>query len=56
MPSAHVDTFARDALPPVEQQPTFHFDEPFLQFPAQLNCATALLDDAVHRHGWGERR
>lgn len=56
MPTAHVDTFAREALPPVEQQPTFRFDEPFLQFPAQLNCATALLDDAVHQHGWGDRR
>jgi len=56
MPSAHVDTFARDALPPLAQQPVFRFDEPFLQFPEQLNCATALLDEAVHRHGWGERR
>ena len=55
MPSAHVDTFARESLPPIELQPEFLFDLPDLQFPAQLNCATALLDDAVHRHGWGDR-
>ena len=44
MPSAHIDTFARDNLPPVDQQPQFVFDLPELQFPAQLNCATELLD------------
>jgi 2-aminobenzoate-CoA ligase len=55
MPSAHIDPFARDSLPPVETQPEYLFDLPSLQFPAQLNCATELLDHAVHRHGWGER-
>ena len=55
MPSAHLDTFARDALPPREWQPEYLFDLPSLQFPPQLNCATALLDDAVHVHGWGDR-
>jgi 2-aminobenzoate-CoA ligase len=44
MSSAHIDTFARDNLPPVDQQPQFIFDLPELQFPAQLNCATDLLD------------
>jgi 2-aminobenzoate-CoA ligase len=44
MSSAHIDTFARDNLPPVDQQPQFIFDLPELQFPAQLNCATELLD------------
>ena len=47
MPSAHIDTFARDHLPPPEQQPEFLFELPELQFPAQLNCATELLDRHV---------
>jgi len=55
MPSAHIDPFARQSLPPVELQPEYRFDLPSLQFPAQLNCATTLLDDAVHVHGWGDR-
>jgi 2-aminobenzoate-CoA ligase len=52
--SAHVDTFARDHLPPPEQQPEFLFELPALQFPAQLNCATELLDRHV-AEGRGER-
>lgn len=55
MPSAHIDLFARQSLPPIEWQPEYRFDLPSLQFPAQLNCATALLDDAVNVHGWGDR-
>ncbi len=47
MPSAHVDTFARDNLPSAELLPEFLFTLPALQFPAQLNCATALLDRQV---------
>jgi 2-aminobenzoate-CoA ligase len=47
MPSAHVDTFARDHLPPREQQPEFIFELPELKFPAHLNCATELLDRHV---------
>jgi len=54
MPSAHVDTFARDHLPPPEQLPELLFDLPALQFPAQLNCATALLDHHV-AEGRGDR-
>ena len=54
MPSAHVDTFARDHLPPPDQQPEFLFELPELQFPAQLNCATELLDKPV-REGRGGR-
>ena len=52
--TAHVDTFTRDHLPPVEQQPVYLFDLPELQFPPQLNCAVELLDKAIER-GWGER-
>ena len=44
MASAHIDTFARDHLPPPDQQPEFIYELPELQFPAQLNCATELLD------------
>jgi 2-aminobenzoate-CoA ligase len=42
--SAHLDTFARDRLPPAREWPEFLFDGPGLQFPDHLNCATALLD------------
>jgi hypothetical protein len=51
MGTAHVDTFARDNLPPREQQPEYLFDLPELAFPAQLNCATELLDRRVAEGG-----
>jgi 2-aminobenzoate-CoA ligase len=54
MASAHIDTFARDHLPPPEQQPEYLFELPELQYPAQLNCATELLDRHVAA-GRGER-
>jgi 2-aminobenzoate-CoA ligase len=54
MPSAHVDTFARDHLPPPDQLPELLFDLPTLQFPAQLNCAADLLDRHV-AEGRGDR-
>ena len=44
MRSAHVDTFAKDRLPPVEDQPDFHFDLPELAYPDQLNAAVELID------------
>ena len=47
MATAHVDTFARDHLPPMAQWPELRFDLPELQFGPQLNCATALLDAPV---------
>ena len=53
-PSAHVDTFCRDRLPPADQWPEFRFDHPDVQYPDRLNCATALLDDVIARHG-GDR-
>jgi 2-aminobenzoate-CoA ligase len=52
--TAHVDTFARDRLPPRAQWPEFRFDLPELQFPARLNCGVRLLDDAV-AEGHGAR-
>jgi 2-aminobenzoate-CoA ligase len=47
MSSAHVDTFARDNLPPRDQQPEFLFELPDLAFPDRINCAAELLDRQV---------
>ncbi|MBB5203609.1 2-aminobenzoate-CoA ligase [Inhella inkyongensis] len=55
MTTAHIDRFAAEHLPPREQWPEFLFELPELQFPAQLNCATELLDKAVDERGWGGR-
>ncbi|MFJ9010381.1 AMP-binding protein [Streptomyces canus] len=41
--SAHVDTFARDHLPPPDQWPELRFDLPELCYPDRLNCAAELL-------------
>jgi 2-aminobenzoate-CoA ligase len=49
--SAHVDTFCRDHLPPVEQWPEFLTELPALRYPERLNCAAALLDDVAAEHG-----
>ncbi len=40
-----VDTFAHDGLPPREQWPDLLIEP--LGYPAQLNCAVALLDDTI---------
>ena len=45
--TAYLDTFAGDQLPPREAWPDLRFDLPELQYPEQLNCVTALLDEAV---------
>ncbi len=49
--SAHVDTFARDNLPPADQWPTIEFSIPDVQYPDRLNAATTLIDDAVAAFG-----
>ncbi len=54
LPSAHVDTFCRDHLPPDDQWPELVFTLPELHYPDRLNAATALLDDVIARHG-GDR-
>lgn len=54
MTTAHIDTFARDYLPPPEQQPKYLFELPELQFPEHLNCASELLDRHVAQ-GRGDR-
>ena len=53
-PSSHVDTFTRDHLPPKDQWPVFVFDRPEVQYPDQLNCVQALLDEHVAQ-GRGDR-
>ncbi len=45
--SAHVDSFARDNLPPDELQPPFRFDLPELVYPERLNCAVEFVDRHV---------
>jgi 2-aminobenzoate-CoA ligase len=51
LPSAHLDSFCRDHLPPLEQWPELVFELPELQYPDRMNCATALLDDVITRYG-----
>lgn len=50
-PSAHVDTFCRDHLPPDDQWPELEFSLPELSYPDRLNCAAALLGDTMARLG-----
>ena len=52
--TAHVDTFARDNLPPRSQWPEFLFERPEFRYPARMNCATELLDKMVSK-GFGHR-
>jgi 2-aminobenzoate-CoA ligase len=44
--TAHRDTFVRDRLPPVGQQPEFLFDLPELRYPERLNAAVELMSGA----------
>ncbi|GAA2639740.1 AMP-binding protein [Streptomyces axinellae] len=50
-PTAHLDTFARDQLPPPAQWPRLLLNDPALQYPGRLNCGTELLDRTVERLG-----
>jgi 2-aminobenzoate-CoA ligase len=52
-PSAHVDTFVRDNLPPAEQWPDLLVDRPEFQYPDYLNVAVELTDRIVDR-GFGD--
>jgi 2-aminobenzoate-CoA ligase len=52
--TAHVDTFARDNLPPPERMPELLFERPEFRYPARLNCAVELLDHVVAT-GHGDR-
>src|SRR4051812_826203 len=46
-PSAYLDHFAREQLPPLEQWPELRFDLPELRYRARLNCVAELLDAAI---------
>ena len=50
-PTAHVDTFARDNLPPPDLQPDYLLDR--FQYPERLNAAVELTDRMVER-GFGD--
>jgi len=53
--SFHVDTFARDNLPPAELWPVFEdYSQQPLRYPTRLNAAAELLDRTVER-GHGQR-
>ena len=52
-PSAHLDTFCRDRLPPPDQWPEFRFSLPELSYPDRLNCAAELLDRTAASVGHG---
>ena len=54
-PSAFVDRFALDLLPPPQAWPELICDLPELAYPARLNAARTLLDDRVAA-GDGARR
>lgn len=51
LPSAHVDTFSRDNLPPFDQWPEFLLDG--FDYPDQLNAAVELTDKMVDQ-GFGD--
>ncbi|QBU88211.1 2-aminobenzoate-CoA ligase [Bordetella pertussis] len=53
-PSAHLDSFARDNLPPASEWPEFLLDGPDVAYPKRFNCAAELVD-AMVRQGHGER-
>jgi 2-aminobenzoate-CoA ligase len=50
-PSAHLDTFTRDNLPPAEQWPVLEFTLPELQYPDRLNAASVLIDETTDVFG-----
>ena len=52
--TAHLDTFARDNLPPRGEWPDFVFGLPELNYPERLNCVSELLDRWV-APGTGDR-
>ena len=52
-PSAHVDTFTRDNLPPFDQWPDILLDRPEFQYPERLNAGVELTDRMVER-GFGD--
>ena len=54
IPSAHVDSFARDNLPPESEWPEFRFDLPEFAYPERINCVGEFVDRWV-ASGHGDR-
>ena len=52
-PTAHVDTFTRDNLPPIDRWPDLLLDRPEFQYPPYLNVAVELTDRMVEK-GFGD--
>jgi 2-aminobenzoate-CoA ligase len=52
-PSAHLDTFTRDNLPPFNQWPDLLLDRPEFQYPERLNAGVELTDRMVEK-GFGD--
>src|SRR5262245_29545013 len=52
-PSAHVDTFTRDNLPPDEQWPDLLLDRPEFNYPDHINVGVELTDRMVEK-GFGD--
>ena len=52
-PTAHVDTFTRDHLPPAAQWPDLLLDRAEFQYPEYLNAAVELTDRMVEK-GFGD--
>lgn len=50
-PTGHLDTFARDNLPPDDQWPVLEFTNDDVVYPDRLNAATALIDEPTARLG-----
>lgn len=50
-PTGHIDTFSRDGLPPIEQQPDFLLDG--FEYPEYLNVGVELTDAMVAK-GFGD--
>ena len=53
-PTAHVDPFTRDHLPPSGQWPDLLLDRPEFQYPDYLNVAVELTDRMVEK-GYGDQ-
>ena len=49
--SAHLDSFARDNLPPRAQWPDFRFDLPELKYPERMNCVSRTARPLGRRPG-----
>jgi 2-aminobenzoate-CoA ligase len=50
-PSAHVDTFSRDHLPPADQWPVLEFTTDALQYADRVNAGVSLVDEPAGRVG-----